>query len=70
MRVKKKKKCSSRPTNSTGDCLLIRSQCLHRTHLEVNCTHPHPKRVDGAAGRRATLWLETITYMQTGEGQA
>lgn len=36
----------------------------------MSVTHPHPKRVDGAAGRRATLWLETITHMQTGEGQA
>lgn len=56
-RVKKKKKCSSRPTNSTGDCLLLRSQCLYGAHLEANCTHPGgPCQSHTPSQKRETGW--------------
>lgn len=54
-----KRECSSRSTHGTGDCILLQSQSIHKTHLKADCTHTHPKggRPDGVVVRRAVLWL-------------
>lgn len=56
MKKKKKEKKSSRPANGIGDCLLLQSQGLHKTHFDcthtgveaqVSHTHPSQKRETG-----------------------